>query len=705
MAIPNPNLIYRTDLTGSLTFTQLDGNFAYLSQSIADITFVESSSHADNATNANNALTASYIAAVNVNGQVANAATASYIAAVNVNGQVANAANADNAATASYVDATNVDGQVANAANADNAATASYVDATNVDGQVANATNADNALTASYIDASNVDGTVANAANAVTASYVSAANVDGQVTAAINADNALTASYVPTLNQDVTISGSILISGSLIPNTDGVSSTSSFDLGSPTAAWKDIYVSNGTINFLDAGGNVVQTMGTGNNSLEGDTTVNGNLYLNATLPTNGVFVHGSNTATGESSHAQGLNSLADGPWSHAEGGDGVSQQQASGKGSHAEGAGTVSSGIVSHAEGYRTLSSGSGSHAEGADTITLGYASHAEGRFTLASGYGSHAEGSYTTSSGRYSHAEGSSSIAAGTGSHAEGLGTIAVANYQHTLGRFNITSSDADTLFIIGNGSANNNRNNVFVVDIYGSTLEGNSKVSGSLFVNAPGQLNQVIQGPNHSIGGFPGAIGVHIQGITNQVGANASYSHVEGAGNAIEGYACHAEGEDNYIGFGVLGAHAEGFQNKIYGSTFHNKYAHYAHVEGTNTTASGSYSHAEGAGTITLGTASHAEGLETIAKGNFQHVQGQYNATSSVDSAFIVGNGFDNDNRSNLIFAAEETVSINNILKLTVRTTNPITPVEGSIIASGSAGASKLYYYNGTAWIDLTA
>ena len=48
---------------------------------------------------------------------------------------------------------------------------------------------------------------------------------------------------------------------------------------------------------------------------------------------------------------------------------------------------------------------------------------------------------------------------------------------------------------------------------------------------------------------------------------------------------------------------------------------------------------------------------------------------------------------------------LTINDILQLKVRTTNPGAPVEGMIIASGSVGASKLYYYNGSSWIDLTA
>jgi hypothetical protein len=47
----------------------------------------------------------------------------------------------------------------------------------------------------------------------------------------------------------------------------------------------------------------------------------------------------------------------------------------------------------------------------------------------------------------------------------------------------------------------------------------------------------------------------------------------------------------------------------------------------------------------------------------------------------------------------------TINSILQLQLRTTNPPTSSEGMIMASGSAGSSKLYYYNGTAWVDLTA
>ncbi len=54
---------------------------------------------------------------------------------------------------------------------------------------------------------------------------------------------------------------------------------------------------------------------------------------------------------------------------------------------------------------------------------------------------------------------------------------------------------------------------------------------------------------------------------------------------------------------------------------------------------------------------------------------------------------------------FDADGTLTISDLLQLPVRTTDPGTPVEGMIMSSGSAGSSKLYYYNGTTWVDLTA
>ena len=119
---------------------------------------------------------------------------------------------------------------------------------------------------------------------------------------------------------------------------------------------------------------------------------------------------------------------------------------------------------------------------------------------------------------------------------------------------------------------------------------------------------------------------------------------------GSLIQGLAGNiASGEDS---------HAEGSITKAIGN--------YSHAEGDFTQAKGDYSHAEGQETTALGQYSHAEGWNTIASANHQHVQGQWNITSSVPAAFIVGNGTDDSNRSNLIFAAGNSVQITGSLQI---------------------------------------
>ena len=74
------------------------------------------------------------------------------------------------------------------------------------------------------------------------------------------------------------------------------------------------------------------------------------------------------------------------------------------------------------------------------------------------------------------------------------------------------------------------------------------------------------------------------------------------------------------------------------------------YSFAECSETTASGWGSHAEGYDTTASGENSHSEGCGTIAYGKNQHVQGAYNIDdSSHNYAHIVGNGTDDDARSN--------------------------------------------------------
>ena len=142
-------------------------------------------------------------------------------------------------------------------------------------------------------------------------------------------------------------------------------------------------------------------------------------------------------------------------------------------------------------------------------------------------------------------------------------------------------------------------------------------------------------------------------------------------------------------------VSSHAEGNSTNAIGD--------YSHAEGDNTQAKGNYSHAEGQETITLASAqfSHAEGWNTIASASYQHVQGKWNAASSVESAFIVGNGTDDGNRSNLIHAAGNEVQIKGSLNISddllVNDTTFVVDVANNRVGIGKTNPSTALDVNG--------
>lgn len=118
--------------------------------------------------------------------------------------------------------------------------------------------------------------------------------------------------------------------------------------------------------------------------------------------------------------------------------------------------------------------------AQGSGTTASASYAHSEGIGTVASGSASHAEGESTVAGGNDSHAEGKGTVAKGYGSHAEGGNTIANNLSEHASGRFNVSNTgntstfghSGNTLFSVGNGTADNARHNALEVrqngDIY---------------------------------------------------------------------------------------------------------------------------------------------------------------------------------------------------------------------------------------------
>lgn len=167
-----------------------------------------------------------------------------------------------------------------------------------------------------------------------------------------------------------------------------------------------------------------------------------------------------------------------------------------GANSTAEGYNTTASGNCSHAEGSSTIASGFSSHAEGSQTTASGYSSHAEGADTIASGDYSHAEGVATTASGYQSHAEGWATTASGEYSHAGGNHTKALHGNEASYGKYN--ESKDNTLFSIGDGTADDARHNAFEITTTGGMLHDGeimtqNKVSNpNLLINPNFKINQ---------------------------------------------------------------------------------------------------------------------------------------------------------------------------------------------------------------------
>jgi hypothetical protein len=380
--------------------------------------------------------------------------------------------------------------------------------------------------------------------------------------------------------------------------------------------------------------------------------------------------HGSNTfASGEGAHAEGKLTEAFGEYSHAEG----LQTFASGNYSHAQGLFTTASNVGSHAEGGFSIASGEGAHAEGGLTLAFGTGSHAEGNTTTAAGDYSHAEGYYTIASGFYSHAEGEATIAAGYASHAEGAGTTASGSYSHAEGEstkaitedshaegyeniaglrtYDITATDP----INGIFELNSSYGDIStIIDGYATGIDiyvkdsntGNSYIYSYVTSSFDGISNTYVTGSDTYSVGFAninsGRLG--IDGTTNpdfSDNDSGKSVHSEGAFNLAFAEYSHVEGSYNK----ALGAasHAEGAFNKTLGAV--------SHAEGWGTIALGIGSHAEGTGSLASGDYSHAEGLGTIASGSYQHVAGTYNLEGNDFSLFVIGDGTDALNRSDIV------------------------------------------------------
>jgi hypothetical protein len=450
----------------------------------------------------------------------------------------------------------------------------------------------------------------------------------------------------------------------------------------------------------------------------------------------GSHVEGNyTTASGQYSHAEGYLTTTFGNRSHAEG----YQTTAYGEGSHAEGVNTVSSGSYSHTEGQATIARGQSSHAEGASNTASGSFSHAEGQLTLATGQASHAEGRSNIASGSWSHAEGQNSIARGNYSHAEGSGTATNGSHAHSEGYLTTSTgaySHAEGQQTITVGVASHAEGQFSQASGSYSHAEGYSTISSGSHSHAEG-LQTLSRGQySHAEGGFTTTRGLasHAEGYTSLSIGN--YSHAEGyASYAGLGYWLTLDIVSGLVTFPVnlgdltfLFSNGQqviingalyivdtfslvGGQTKVqltdtsvnYGGSSYFSIIDYnvpiqvsqsagiigvsSHAEGENTIALGG-SHSEGQYSVAIAPYSHAEGFYTITNASYQHTVGMLNTPSTVQGAFIIGNGDPNTYiTSNLLHAAGNTVEITGSLQVTGSI-----QVTGSLISKNTTILTKV-------------
>jgi len=259
--------VFTTNAAGSNTQVQFNNNNAFSAS--ANFTF-------DTGTNT-----------LSVTNITANGAGLSNITGANVTGEVSFANTANSVAVANVVGigniaTVNLDGNVSNLLTGNG----TFVTISTVS---ANANYANFAGEAFSVSASNIVGTVNLANFATTANAVAGANVSGEVanaTYALSSNVANTAGTVTTNAQPNITSVGILtgltVAGDILPNANVT-----YNLGSPTQRWKDLFISGNTI---DLNGSTITSDANGitlTNPLGGSYTVIGTGASNTASIVNG----------------------------------------------------------------------------------------------------------------------------------------------------------------------------------------------------------------------------------------------------------------------------------------------------------------------------------------------------------------------------------------------------------------------------------
>lgn len=315
-------------------------------------------------------------------------------------------------------------------------------------------------------------------------------------------------------------------------------------------------------------------------------------------------------------------------------------------------------------------------NASGAHSVAFGHTASATANYTSALGKNVSASEDYAIAMGVGSNATGEAAFAAGvsaiaSGDHSRAFGTNVNAGYayQTVIGKNN--ANKEGTLLEVGNGTDADHRSNAFEVHNNGLVVVGDkvqqmldtnpvvftgrnpnataldATLNGSINTGATGQYSASFNGNTMALAKRSMAIG-------NKTIAKGEESLAGGYQSVTLGNGSFAFGDKNVTK--GLNSQAMGVNTQAIGDV--------SHTIGNNTTASGYCSFATGNGCSAEGNCSFVGGWNTVAKAKYDFAHGAYLNTNSAtqcqavfgqynvatQSALIIGNGADQNNRKNI-------------------------------------------------------
>ncbi|HLF63458.1 MAG TPA: hypothetical protein VI603_06890, partial [Saprospiraceae bacterium] len=137
----------------------------------------------------------------------------------------------------------------------------------------------------------------------------------------------------------------------------------------------------------------------------------------------------------------------------------------------AKGQSSFASGLASNASGLNSTAIGSYTNASGYSSTAMGFSTNAMGSYSTSMGNSTQANGIYSTALGHSTTAMGSTSTAMGLSTFAKSFASLVIGQFNDTTAINPNSWNINDPVFIIGNGTANNARENAMTVLKNGKT------------------------------------------------------------------------------------------------------------------------------------------------------------------------------------------------------------------------------------------